>query len=285
MMRLLRKIYLMIAIAGLIIIGLASCAHHLPDNAASLKTDRTGNEYYLASENARESGEEKEGQETTVTDGDEGTGDIEQPENKTKATDIIRTQPEKTTVVEPSTVTVKESDASHTATPASPESIRKAEELYNLGFQVYMAWKLDDAIKLFDRAIEIDPGCYKAYNGKGIVLCFKGNYDEGLKLIGKALDMKPDFVYANFNMALAYKLKKDYGKAMEWFNRALALDPKDTWSYFGIACIYAEQKDAVKAVEYLRKAIDTDPSVKDAARREKDLDPIRNDPEFIKLVK
>ncbi|MCR4436884.1 MAG: tetratricopeptide repeat protein [Clostridiales bacterium] len=165
-----------------------------------------------------------------------------------------------------------------------PQQVEEAEKLYDQGFQAYMEWKLDEAVQLFDRAAKLDPGCYKAYNGKGIVLCYKKNYREGMSLISKALEMKPDFVYANFNMALAYKLQKDYKQALVWFDRALSYDPRDTWSYFGIACIYAEWKEADKALEYLKKAIETDPGVKDVAKREKDLDPIRNDPRFVQLV-
>lgn len=174
---------------------------------------------------------------------------------------------------------------SNNSSAVTPAASKKAEELYQQGFQTYMDWKLDDAILLFDRAINTDPACFKAYNGKGIVLCFKGDYKNGMSLIDKALDMKPDYVYANFNKALGYKIQKDFDNAMLWFNKALSLDPSDTWSYYGIACIYAERKDAKNAVIYLEKAIDIDPAVKESAKTEHDLDPVRNDPSFIELLK
>lgn len=177
---------------------------------------------------------------------------------------------------------------SSTAVPATktadPGKAAEADKLYEQGFQVFLTFKYDEAIKLFDRALSQDPGCYKAYNGKGIALCYKGSYKEGMQLIDKALSIKPDFPYANFNKALGYKLMKDYKNAMIWFDKAISYDSKNTWSYFGIACIYAEWKDEGKAVEYLKKAIETDPGVKEVARRERDLDPIRTDPEFIKLL-
>ncbi len=181
--------------------------------------------------------------------------------------------------------TGKEKAAVSDISKSSPENIKKAEALYLQGFQTYMSWKLDDAIRLFDQAINTDPGCYKAYNGKGIVLCFKGDYKNGMALIDKALDMKSDYVYANFNKALGYKIQKDFDNAMLWFNKALSLDPSDTWSYYGIACIYAEKKDAKNAVIYLKKAIDIDPTIKDSAKKEHDLYPVRNDPSFIELLK
>ena len=168
---------------------------------------------------------------------------------------------------------------------AGEAKAEKAEELYEQGYQLYMEGSYDLALQYFDNAIKEYSDCYKAYNGKGIVLCFKGNFSEGMALINKALEICPDFPYSNFNMALAYKLKKDYASSLEWFDKTIALDPYNTWSYFGKACIYAEWGDADKALPELVKAIETDPGVKDIARHEPDLDPIRNDPRFAEMIK
>lgn len=167
----------------------------------------------------------------------------------------------------------------------SAELLKEADTLYEQAYQTYLSGDYDGAIYLCDKAIAINPASYKAYNLKGAALSFKGNYKAGMELIDKALELKPDFTYANFNKALAYKLQKDYDKALIWFDKAISLDPKDTWSYFGEACIYAERNDAKRAVELLAKAIETDPGVKEIARREHDLDNIRNDPAFIELIK
>lgn len=170
-------------------------------------------------------------------------------------------------------------------TPAvSAEKVKKAEELYEQGFTLYNEFNYDGAIKLYNKALEADPYSYKAFNGKGIALCFKGNYNEGMPLIQKALDVKPDFAYAHFNMAMAYKLQKDYQNSLLWFNKALALDPKDTWSYYGISTIYADWNDVPKALEYLKKAIELDPGVKGVAREQDHFVPFRSNPEFTKLV-
>lgn len=168
--------------------------------------------------------------------------------------------------------------------PTPQNDIAAAEKLYDTGFQIYMARRYDEAITYFNKAIEKDPTCYKAYNAKGIALCFKGNYDRGIGLIKKSLSIKPDFTYANFNMGLAYKLMKDYKSALKWFDVAIGYDPKDTWSYFGKACIYAEWNDTSNAIGNLRKAIETDPTVKITAKREPDLDNIKGTEEFMKLV-
>lgn len=170
-------------------------------------------------------------------------------------------------------------------TPVNPEKVKEADKIYDQGFQIYISRNFDEAIKYFNKAIQVDPGCYKAITFKGAALCFKGDYNDGNKLIDKALELKPDFPYCNFNKAMAYKLQKDYKNALIWFDKTISFDPQNTWSYFGKATIYSEWNDAPRAVEELRKAIGTDPGVKDAARNEKDFDNVRNDPEFVKLLK
>lgn len=168
---------------------------------------------------------------------------------------------------------------------ANPEKVKEAEAYYEQGLKIYYEYRYDEAIKYFDKSIKADPNCYKALNGKGIALCFKGIYVEGMELIEKALKIKPDFAYANFNMAMAYKLQKDYDNALIWFNKALSFDPADTWSYYGISTIYADRNNAEKSLDYLKRAIALDPAVKDVAKEQSHFDRMRNDPQFMELVK
>jgi len=159
-----------------------------------------------------------------------------------------------------------------------------SEELSEKGFEEYNQFNYVTAISYFDRAIVLDTNNYKAYNGKGIALCFKGQYSNGMPLIQKALDMKPDYANGYFNMAMAYKLQKDYDNSLAFFNKALAIDPNDTWSYYGIATIYADRGDINTSLEYLKKAIDLEPVVKDVAKEQDHFQPYLNNEAFQKLV-
>lgn len=169
--------------------------------------------------------------------------------------------------------------------PVSQEKIIAADKIYDQGFQIYISRNFDEAIKYFDKAIRLNPNCFKAITFKGAALCFKGNYNFGMKLIDEALLLKPDFAYCNFNKAMAFKLQMDNENALIWFDKTISFDSKNTWSYFGKSTIYAEWNDALHAVEELKKAIEIDPGVKDAARNEHDFDNVKDDPDFIKLLK
>jgi tetratricopeptide (TPR) repeat protein len=181
-----------------------------------------------------------------------------------------------------------------TAAEATPAATAKAvqvlsiaaasEELTAKGYEEYNQYNYDDAISYFDKAISADNNNYMAYTGKGITLCFKGQYSAGMPLIQKAIDLKPDYAYSYYSMAMAYKLQKDYDNSLIYFNKSLTYDPKDTWSYYGIATIYADRKDINTSLDYLKKAIALDPAVKDVAKQQDHFQPYLNNEEFMKLV-
>ncbi|WP_027625127.1 tetratricopeptide repeat protein [Clostridium lundense] len=158
------------------------------------------------------------------------------------------------------------------------------EQKYNKGYKAFFDKKYDEAIKIENEVIKEDSKFYKAYNVKGIALCFNGNFNEGMKNIDKALEIKPDYGYARFNKALAYELYEKYEEALKWYDKDLEVE-NYIWSYYGKASIYGRRGQVEKAIENLKIAISMDKSIKEEARREKDFDPIRENEEFKNLVK
>lgn len=165
-----------------------------------------------------------------------------------------------------------------------PNANNELEEKYKKAYQNFHSKKYSDAVKICDDIIKKDTGYYKAYNVKGIALCYSGRYKEGMGNIDKSLDINPDFGYAIFNKALAYELYGYYDEAIKWYNKNIEAE-KYIWSYYGLASIYGRRGDAHNTVKYLKIAIDMDKSVKEVAKDEKDFDNVRNNAEFQKLIK
>ncbi|HBQ64837.1 MAG TPA: hypothetical protein DD727_07960 [Clostridiales bacterium] len=172
-------------------------------------------------------------------------------------------------------------------TPPLPE--RKPEEAeihYQRGYGLFLAGDLAGAGAALDRALDADPLAYKAYNVKGIVLCYQGDCPAGTALIQTALALEPKDPYVKFNMAMAYKLQGDLDNALDWFLQTLTLDPANVWSFYGIATIYADRGNADKALEYLEKAILLDSSVKQTAKSQTEhFGALMSDPRFLLLVR
>lgn len=157
------------------------------------------------------------------------------------------------------------------------------EQLYQQSYRAFHSKKYSEAIKLADQLIKEDKGFYKAYNIKGIALCFSHNFSEGMTNIDQALTLKPDFGYARFNKALAYELYRNFDSALVWYDKALEVE-NYVWSYYGKASIYGRRGDVQNTVKYLKIAISMWDGIRALAREESDFDPVRNTPEFKELV-
>jgi tetratricopeptide (TPR) repeat protein len=62
----------------------------------------------------------------------------------------------------------------------------KGVALLNLG-------NYEEAIKCYDKAIEIEPNNAEAWNNKGIVLGRLSKYEEAIACYDKAIEIEPDY--------------------------------------------------------------------------------------------
>jgi tetratricopeptide (TPR) repeat protein len=164
------------------------------------------------------------------------------------------------------------------------EQNKRLEDKYQESVKAFGDKKYADTINIADGIINESPSFYKAYNIKGIALCYSNNYDEGMKSIDKALELKPDFGYARFNKALAYELHGSYDESLQWYDKNLQVE-NYIWSYYGKASIYGRRGDVEKTIKYLKIAVDMSPDIKEIAREEGDFNPVKNSKEFQDLIK
>lgn len=152
------------------------------------------------------------------------------------------------------------------ADPAQEESKEKsqrAEELYNTGYMMGLLGRYQEAIRLLERSLEIqptaeaytymgwtyghirnytraiqeaekaigiDPDFGNPYNDIGVYLIAQGKEDEAIPYLQKAMRAKRYccYQYPHYNMGRIYLGKKMYKKAMREFQKALAIDPDYT---------------------------------------------------------
>jgi len=160
---------------------------------------------------------------------------------------------------------------------------KQLEDKYEEGYKAFFKDQYTTAINLENEVIEQDPDFYKAYNLKGIALCYSGDFKNGMANIDKSLSMKPDFGYALFNKGLAYELFGYYDKALLWYNKDLQIE-NYVWSYYGISSIYGRWGDVSNTIKYLKIAIKLEPGIKEMAKTEKDFNNVRNYEEFQALI-
>lgn len=164
------------------------------------------------------------------------------------------------------------------------EENKNLEDKYQESVKSFQNKKYTETISIADGIISENESFYKAYNIKGIALCYGNNYNEGMKNIDKSLELKPDFGYARFNKALAYELYGYYDDALKWYDKNLEVE-KYIWSYYGKASIYGRRGDIENTIKYLKIAVDMSPDIKKIAAEESDFNPVKNSKEFQELIK
>ena len=76
----------------------------------------------------------------------------------------------------------------------------------------------------------------------------------------------------------------EFGKAEAKFKEMLRLDPGNPIALYNLACSRSLQEDVEGALRYLRKAIRNGYRDFDWAREDRDLENLRKDPRFEKLL-
>jgi len=96
------------------------------------------------------------------------------------------------------------------------EAAKKAAELKKLfdeGVAASREGKHDDAIAAFEKAIEMNPGCYDCYYNVGFSNAQKKDYDKAEAAFKKAVELKPDYMDAYSGLANIYNAQRKFDEA------------------------------------------------------------------------
>ncbi len=134
----------------------------------------------------------------------------------------------------------------------------------SLDFKTKAGWliclqKFDEAIKEYDRAIELDKGSFEAYNNKGIALKSLKRFEEAVKEFDKAIEASPHSFHAYNNKGITLTSLKRFEEAVKEYDNAIRLNPDDPNAYNnkGLALRHLEKYE--EAVKEFDKAIKIDP--------------------------
>ena len=130
------------------------------------------------------------------------------------------------------------------------EKTSDAMELYERGKEDHKGGRLNRARMWYEKALIADPGCVVALNNLGVLLIKDENYPAARSRFEKAIRLKPGYV-----------------------------DP-----YYNLVCLFALTDRPEQALRYLKRAVAIHPEVKTWALEDADLEKLRNQPGFGKIV-
>jgi tetratricopeptide (TPR) repeat protein len=100
------------------------------------------------------------------------------------------------------------------------------------GSDLKRSQRYKESIKCFDKAIEIDPNYFHAYQGKANALCYLKRYEEAIKSCDKALGINPEDTWTWLEKAAALDRLQRYEEALEILEMVFQIKPTvNTWKF------------------------------------------------------
>lgn len=103
---------------------------------------------------------------------------------------------------------------------------------FNKGNAFSELQRYDEAIIMYDMAIELNHENPNYYCNKGNILCALHNYEEAISLFRTAIEIDTECAICYFNLGTTFYYTHQYLEAVAMFNKAIEFDPKDADYYY-----------------------------------------------------
>jgi tetratricopeptide (TPR) repeat protein len=160
----------------------------------------------------------------------------------------------------PKQIPLRKGEASGEIVLAEYPNLKKEQKndslLVSEGIQYFENGDNDSALKLFNKAIEINPKNSVAYNYKGDIFFRLQKYEESIKWYDEALNINPYYIDVLKDKSLSLEKLGKYDMALECFNTILDKNPNNIqyWNYKG--SILLKTRKYNEAIKCYNKVID-----------------------------
>ncbi|MCP4337717.1 MAG: tetratricopeptide repeat protein [Desulfobulbaceae bacterium] len=121
------------------------------------------------------------------------------------------------------------------------------------------------AITLYQKAIQLDPRSVRAHYQLGLALTRQKNYAAAIVSYQRAIEFNPQFPDIFFNLGFLYAASKNYAGAAEMYARTVAFQPDYLdEALFNLALAQSKQDKKEHSIANLKKALSVNPDNKAA---------------------
>jgi len=135
-----------------------------------------------------------------------------------------------------------------------------AEAYYGRGYAYAELNEYERAIEDYSNAIKLNPKFAEAYNNRGLAYVKLNEYERAIKDYDKAIALNPAFAEAYYNRGNAYVKLNEYERAIKDYDKAIALNPAFAEAYYNRGNAYAELNEYERAIEDFSNTIKLDPN-------------------------
>lgn len=159
-----------------------------------------------------------------------------------------------------------------------------ANILCDRGLAFYHLTQYAAAIDDFDRAAFLNPSAWQAWYLKGLALMPEGAYERAIRCYDHALNLRADAAQTWIAKGSALLKLQNFEDAIASYDQALSLESENATALYNKACVYSLQGQNKQALNLLNQALKLDPSASRIADADVDLEPLRSDAGFQRLV-
>mgnify|MGYP001806441954 CR=1 FL=1 len=135
-------------------------------------------------------------------------------------------------------------------------SQKSSSEWYNMGMK---SEDVDEKIKLYSKAIELNPEFAMAFHDRGSAFFNSGQYDKAIKDYNKAIELNPEFALVFYNRGLSFFDLGQYDKAIKDYGKAIEMNPKNALAFHDRGSSFLNLGQYDKAIKDYGKAIELNP--------------------------
>ena len=141
----------------------------------------------------------------------------------------------------------------------------EAEQYMESCLSLFLMNKIEQALKVVDKAIECDPNFAEAYNKKGDCYIRLGKIEDALKCYLKSQELNPNIQNNYYDLGRTYLLLGDYENSLQNFKKAYEMKPQDDIHAF-IGKIYFDQNMIEEAKQSFENILLNNSSEKDSIK-------------------
>lgn len=140
------------------------------------------------------------------------------------------------------------------------KSPNKARGHIALGLAFMNVGKMEEAVRRFQYAMQLDPKDARAYLNLGLIYYWQDKYEEASQLFQKAIRLSPRVASeAHNNLGLVYLKQGRKEQAVKEFHKAIEMRDINPNPYYNLGTYYENNGETDRAIFFLEKSLDIDP--------------------------
>ena len=135
---------------------------------------------------------------------------------------------------------------------------QEQQKLIASGWDLFEEGKYEEALKKFNKAVELNPNYSEPYKGLGTSYRWLKNYDKAVYNLNKAININPDddgtYVVLGFSLQQLGKFEE----AIKQLNKAIEINPNNDRAHRILGAVYIDNGDYEYALSSLERAKELD---------------------------